>query len=157
MGKCEGSRLVGGTRLVVFPRLPRTGRRTPRARTPTPLRAGTSPLPAGTPPAPISEGARGKGSRLERGSRLVVFSSCGHGNTTGRVPPTSRDPLPLLTQSTQPPACPVLGHFSVRGIPRCMLRAIPSQDSRSLHPLVLKCRMSGISKPILVEISAPEK
>ena len=51
------------------------------------------------PPAPLWEGARGKGSRLEKGSRLVAFSSCGRfgrGNTTSRVPPTSRDPLPLL-------------------------------------------------------------
>ena len=81
--------------------LTRTGRRTPRAGTPSPLRAGT-PLPAGTPPPPpLWEGARGKGSRLERGSRLMAFSNCerfGRGNTTSRVPPTSRGSLPLLIQ-----------------------------------------------------------
>ena len=87
----EGSRLVGGTQLVVFPRfLTSAGRRTPRAGTPTPLRAGT-PLPAGgtlpPPPAPLWEGAMGKGSRLARGSRLVAFLKSGR---FGRVPPTSR-------------------------------------------------------------------
>ena len=59
-----------------------------------PLLAGTPP-----PPAPLWEGARGKGSRLERGSGPVAFSNCerfGRGNTTSRVPPTSRDPLSLL-------------------------------------------------------------
>ena len=59
----------------------------------TPLRAGT-PLPAmenpPPPPAPLWEGAGGKGSLLEMGSRLVAFSNCGQfgrGNTTSRVPP----------------------------------------------------------------------
>ena len=48
--------------------------------------------PAGTPPpscTPFCEGARGKGPRLERESRLVAFSNCGRfgrGNTTSRVP-----------------------------------------------------------------------
>ena len=61
------------------------------------------PLPS-PPPAPLWEGARGKGSRLERGSRLVAFSNCerfGRGNTTSRVPPTSRDALSLLTFCTK--------------------------------------------------------
>ena len=83
-----------------------------------PLGAGTPPpLPAGTPPplpAPLWEGARGKGqgargpgSREGRGAGSKGGSSnCGRfgrENTTSRVPPTSRDPLPLLTFVKEPP------------------------------------------------------
>ena len=104
MRKCHRSRLVGGTRLVVFPRFltPYRPKNTtsrdpypPSSRDPP---SGRDPSP---PSAPLRQGARGKGSRLERGSRLVAFSNCGRfgrGNTTSRVPPTSRDPLPLLSQ-----------------------------------------------------------
>ena len=73
----------------------------------TPFQPGPPPIQAGTPPpAPLWEAARGEGSRLERGSRLVAFSNCGRfgrGNTTSRVPPTGRDPLPLLI-IVNPPA-----------------------------------------------------
>ena len=101
LGKCEGSRLVGGTRLVVFPRFLTPYRpKNTTSRDPCPPSSRDPPSrPGPPPPAPIWEGARGKGSRLERGSRLVVFLCCGRfgrGNTTSRVPPTSRDPLPLL-------------------------------------------------------------
>ena len=75
MGKCEGSRLVGGTRLVVFPRCltPYRPKNTtsrdpypPSSRDP-PFRPG--PLP---PSAPLWEGqgARGPGSRGGPGSWL---------------------------------------------------------------------------------------
>ena len=56
MGKCEGSRLVGG------PGSWHSRASRPRAGTPTPLLG--PPLPAATPPppaAPVWEGARGKG------------------------------------------------------------------------------------------------
>ena len=67
------------------------------------------------------EGAMGKGSQLARG-RLVAFSNCGrfgHGNTTSRVPPTSRDPLPLLTGKTSGPLSwvPPLASAPLRSAP----------------------------------------
>ena len=71
LGKCEGSRLVGGTRLVVYPHfLTPYSQRTPRAV--TPLRAGTPPP---LRPAPIQhlfekgKGARGPGSRASSPAR----------------------------------------------------------------------------------------
>ena len=73
---------------------PRVGRRIPRAGTPAPLRAGT--------PLPLlhlfgkGQGVRGPGSRGGPGSWPSNCGRFGRGNTTSRVPPTSRDPLPLL-------------------------------------------------------------
>ena len=102
LGKCEGSRLVGGTGLVVFPRCLTPYRpKNTTSREPYPPSSRDPPFrPGPLPPFCTSLGrARGKGSRLERGSRLVALSNCGRfgrGNTTSRVPPTSRDPLPLL-------------------------------------------------------------
>ena len=61
---------------------------------PRPLRAGT-PLPAGTPPPLLHLFGKGRG----QGVPARAVSNCGRfgrGNTTNRVPPTSRDPLPLL-------------------------------------------------------------
>ena len=117
VGECEGSRLVGGTRLVVFPRfLTCTGRRTPRAGTPIPLRAGTPPPPAGREPPPppllhvFEKGQWGKGSWLERGSRLVVFSNCGRFQKMGVGIPRAGSPQRALASpdlgrqfSDQPP------------------------------------------------------
>ena len=75
-----------GTRLVAFPLLdPRQAEEHPEPG-PLPPYPPWSLDPPSTrdhppPPAPPWEGGRGKG-----------------GNTTSRVPPTSRDPLPLLTK-----------------------------------------------------------
>ena len=90
-------------RLVVFPRS-LTPHRSKNVTRRDPCPSSLDP-PSGRDPSRPSallwEGARGKGSLLERGSpaRLVAFSNCGRfgrGNTMSRVPPTSRDPLPLL-------------------------------------------------------------
>ena len=139
MGKCEGSRLVGGTRLVVFPRfLTRTGRRTPRAGTPTPLRAGTP--PSSRPPPTLlhlfgkGQGARGPGSR--GGSRLMAFSNCerfGRGNTTSRVPPTSRDPL--LLQGFQTIQKPNLKGGTRKGLSKTAFWTIVSPHDALSAPL----------------------
>ena len=67
-----------------------------------PFEPGTPP-PSRPGPQPLhlfgkGQGARGPGSRGGPGSG--VFSNCGRfgrGNATSRVPPTSRDPLPLLS------------------------------------------------------------
>ena len=75
VGKCEGSRLDGGTRLVVFPCFLAPCRpKNTTSRDPYPLRAGT-PLPAGTPPPLLhlfgkGQGVRGPGSRWGPGSWL---------------------------------------------------------------------------------------
>ena len=97
-GQCEGSRLVGGTRLVVFPRfltLHRPKHATSRDPYP-PFEPGPLFRPGPLPPFCTSLGrGNGKGSRLERGSRLVAFLSCGRfgrGNTTSRVPQPAGTP-----------------------------------------------------------------
>ena len=80
------------TRLVVFPRFV-TPYRLEEHHEPEPLPPFElgPPLPAGTLPPLLhlfGKGERGKGSRLERGSRLVIFSNCGRfgrGSTTSRV------------------------------------------------------------------------
>ena len=70
IGKIRRSRLVGGTWLVVFPhflipcKLKKTTSRDPY---PPPFKPGPSPL------LHLWEGARGKGPRLERGSRSCRF------------------------------------------------------------------------------------
>ena len=101
MGKCEG------TRLVVFP-LSLTPAQAEEHHEPGPLSPFEPRTPSGRDPpppsAPLREGARGEGSRLERESRPLAFSNCerfGRENTTSRVPPTSRDPLSLLTKVFQ--------------------------------------------------------
>ena len=79
----------------------------------SPFEPGPPFRPGPLPPFCTSLGrVRGKGSRLERGSQKVAFSNCGRfgrGNTTSRVPPTSRDPLPILSISSNAwladPAC----------------------------------------------------
>ena len=103
VGKYEGSQHVGGTRLVVFPRFLAPYRpKNTTSRDPYPPSSPDPPFRPGPPPppAPLWEGARGKGSRLERGSRLVAFSNCerlGVGIPRAGSPLTSRDPLSLLT------------------------------------------------------------
>ena len=74
MGKCEGSRLLGGTRLAEEHHEPgplppfEPGPLPPFEPGPLPPFEPGPPLPARTPhPVPLWEGARGKGSRLERG------------------------------------------------------------------------------------------
>ena len=94
----KGSRLVGETRLVVFPRPSRSQFEKATSRDPLSSR---DPLPF-APFQKVQEGGgcrpEGGGSRLEgaSGSRLVVFFGLygveKRGNTTSRVPPTSPDP-----------------------------------------------------------------
>ena len=81
LGKCEGSRLVGGTRLVVFPRCltPYKPKNTTSRDPYTPFELGP-PLPAGTPlpllpPFGKGQEARGPGSR--GGSRLWLSRTAG--------------------------------------------------------------------------------
>ena len=62
LGKCEGSRLVGGSRLVVFPRLLTPYRpKNTTSRDPYPPSSRDPPSRPGPPLAPIWEGGRGKG------------------------------------------------------------------------------------------------
>ena len=100
-GKMQGVPARWGTRLVVFPRFLTLYRpKNATSRDPPPFEPGPPFRLGPLSPFCTSLGrGKGKGSRLERGSRLVVFLSCGlfgRGNTTSRVPPTSRDPLPFL-------------------------------------------------------------
>ena len=76
LGKCEGSRLVGGTRLVVFPRCLTPYRpKNTTSRDPYPP-SSRDPPPSGRDPSPPSaplwkgQGARGPGSRGGPGSWL---------------------------------------------------------------------------------------
>ena len=70
MGECEGSRLVGGIWLVVFPRFLTPYRpKNSTSRDPYPL-SSRDPLSGReppTPPAPLWEGARGKGVPASEG------------------------------------------------------------------------------------------
>ena len=114
LGKCEGSRLVGGTRLVVFPRfLTRKGRRTPRAGTPTPLRVVTSPSGRDPPPSLLhlfgkGQGARGPGWRGGPGSWLSrTVSGLGVGIPQAGSP---NEPGPLVSPDSLSPSVSPLKH-----------------------------------------------
>ena len=90
LGNCEGSRLVAGTRLVVFPRLLTPCRvKNTMAWDPYPLRARTS------PPVPLRLWDGARRPRLERESCLVPFPNCGwfgRGIATSQVPSQAGTP-----------------------------------------------------------------
>ena len=95
----KGSRLVGGTRLVVFPRPNRSQFEKATSRDPLsswdPLLFAPSQRGASGGGGP---GRAGRGPGSKRGRGPAGFGLRGVkklGNTTSRVPPTSRDPLPF--------------------------------------------------------------
>ena len=101
----RGPGSLGGTRHVAFPRF-LTPYRTTTSRDAYPPSSRDPPSGRDHPrPSCCTSLGRGKGSRLERGSQLVVFSNCGRfrrGNTTSWVPPASRDPSPDTGRSHSP-------------------------------------------------------
>ena len=89
---------------------PLIGRRIPRAGTPTPPFEPGPPFRPGPLPPFCSSLGRGKGSGVPARDGVPArgFSNCGRfgrRNTTSRVPPTSRDPLPLLILSLRSLRC----------------------------------------------------
>ena len=100
------------------------------------------------------------------GDRLVAFSNCGRfgrGNATSRVPPTSRDPLPLLIpnfSSAFSPAKPPTGTAKVEmvgGLRTVFFCQTGPEKVFSANPVLLlppfygddKCHKSKLNREIL--------